>query len=112
MVLKHFQVNIHSHLWGALIFIYFLMSFPYVYMAQYATTTTWLDSAVFAIFLLSAVTCLLFSAGYHTFDAHSKSVCGTIRHNDPFTDSVHQVATQCHALDYTGIICTSNVSEC
>ncbi|KAK7678137.1 hypothetical protein QCA50_018930 [Cerrena zonata] len=56
-------------------------------MAQYATTTTWLDSAVFAIFLLSAVTCLLFSAGYHTFDAHSKSV-----------------ATQCHALDYTGII--------
>ena len=43
-------------------------------MSQYEATTTWLDSAVFAIFLLSAVTCLLFSAGYHTFDAHSKSV--------------------------------------
>ncbi|CAL1699535.1 unnamed protein product [Somion occarium] len=79
-------VNIHSHLLGALIFGYFLLTFPKVYIDQY-DGTSWIDTAVFAIFLVSAVTCLLFSASYHTFDVHSK-----------------EVSTQCHALDYTGII--------
>ncbi|EPQ52236.1 HlyIII-domain-containing protein [Gloeophyllum trabeum ATCC 11539] len=79
-------VNIHSHLWGALLFAYLLCTYPRTYLAAHATTT-WADYVVAAIFLSSAVFCLASSAGMHTFSCHSEPVCA-----------------RCHALDYTGIV--------
>ncbi|KAJ7204646.1 hemolysin-III related-domain-containing protein [Mycena pura] len=78
-------INIHSHLWGAVLFVYFLATFRETHLAQYATT--WVDSAVIAVFLFSVVFCLLSSALYHTASCHSE-----------------EVATRCHALDYSGIV--------
>lgn len=63
-------VNIHTHLWGATLFGFFLTDF-YRHMNQYSTTN-FLDVAGFVIFLVSAVICLSFSASYHIFSCHSK----------------------------------------
>ncbi|TFK34452.1 hemolysin-III related-domain-containing protein [Crucibulum laeve] len=79
-------VNIHSHLWGAVLFIYFLVSFYPTYVQPHGSTT-WKDVAVFVIFLTSAVFCLGASALYHTSGCHSE-----------------KVATRCHAYDYSGIV--------
>ncbi|KAJ7185502.1 hemolysin-III related-domain-containing protein [Mycena filopes] len=79
-------VNIHSHLWGAALFAYFLATFERTYLKQFATTT-WVDSVVFMVFLCSAIFCLSASAFFHTSGCHSQ-----------------EVAARCHALDYTGII--------
>ncbi|RDB29733.1 ADIPOR-like receptor SPBC12C2.09c [Hypsizygus marmoreus] len=76
-------VNIHSHLWGAALFIYFLANFNSVHRSG----TTWVDSAVFTVFLLSAVFCLSASSFYHTMSCHSEKVSST-----------------CHAFDYSGIV--------
>ncbi|KAM0756385.1 HlyIII-domain-containing protein [Meredithblackwellia eburnea MCA 4105] len=38
-------------------------------------TVTWLDAAGFSCFFLAAISCLGFSASFHTFSAHSKEVC-------------------------------------
>lgn len=67
-----FLVNIHSHLWGAVLFAFFLTDF-YRHMDIYPTTNVF-DAAGFVIFLISAVICLSFSASYHTFNCHSKKV--------------------------------------
>ncbi|CAK5261885.1 unnamed protein product [Mycena citricolor] len=80
------SVNIHTHLAGGILFIYFLATFREVHMQQYAAST-WVDSAVLAVFLISAVFCLLASAFFHTSTCHSK-----------------EVASRCHALDYSGIV--------
>ncbi|KAI0346144.1 HlyIII-domain-containing protein [Trametopsis cervina] len=79
-------VNIHSHLWGSLLFCFFLATFHQTHMASVATTT-WFDTAVFVVFLTSAVGCLSFSAFYHTCEVHSL-----------------KVAASCNALDYAGIV--------
>jgi len=79
-------VNIHTHLLGAILFLAFLGSFHSVYFTRYESTT-WLDYAVFTIFLSSAVFCLLASSFYHTFLVHSR-----------------EVALRCHAADYSGIV--------
>ncbi|KZP15305.1 HlyIII-domain-containing protein [Athelia psychrophila] len=79
-------VNIHSHLIGAVIFLFFIATFQSSNIAQYSQAT-WLDTAVFAIFLCSAVFCLVASAGYHTVTCHSQSV-----------------SDHCHAFDYAGIV--------
>ncbi|KAJ6588768.1 hemolysin-III related-domain-containing protein [Mycena capillaripes] len=79
-------VNIHSHLWGAVLFAYFLATFEETYLKQY-TATTWVDSAVFAVFLSSAIFCLSASALFHTSSCHSE-----------------EVTSRCHALDYSGIV--------
>ncbi|KAG2139461.1 hemolysin-III related-domain-containing protein [Suillus cothurnatus] len=79
-------VNILSHLAGAVVFFWILVTFRGQYILTYSTTT-WLDTSVFAIFLLSAVFCLTASAMFHTATCHSA-----------------QVSTQCHALDYSGIV--------
>ncbi|KAF9264603.1 HlyIII-domain-containing protein [Marasmius fiardii PR-910] len=86
--------NIHTHLWGGVLFVYFLIT---VHPLQLTSgTTTWMDSAVFSIFLASAVFCLLSSATYHTSIAHqSREVC-----------------SRCHALDYGGIIVLTLGSFC
>ncbi|TEB34168.1 HlyIII-domain-containing protein [Coprinellus micaceus] len=75
-------VNIHSHLWGSALFVYFLGTVTGIH-----PDATWRDMAVFSVFLLSAVFCLSGSAIYHTATCHSLDV-----------------ATGCHALDYSGII--------
>ncbi|KIP12106.1 hypothetical protein PHLGIDRAFT_98449 [Phlebiopsis gigantea 11061_1 CR5-6] len=79
-------VNIHSHLFGGVIFCWFLATFRQAYLVKYETAS-WVDTAVFAIFLASAITCLFCSASYHTFGVHSKGV-----------------AERCNALDYAGIV--------
>ncbi|KAJ7048896.1 HlyIII-domain-containing protein [Mycena amicta] len=78
-------VNIHSHLAGALLFTYLLATFPEIHMAQYPTT--WLDFMMLGLFLTSAIFCLMSSATLHAVACHSQ-----------------EVAAQCTALDYSGII--------
>lgn len=68
-----FPVNIHSHLVGAVLFIFPVANFQSRYMYQYESST-WLDTIVFAVFLSSAVFCLTASAFYHTFSCHSELV--------------------------------------
>ncbi|KAJ7073528.1 hemolysin-III related-domain-containing protein [Mycena belliarum] len=79
-------INIHSHLWGAVLFAYFLATFDETQLKQY-TGTTWADHAVLVVFLSSAIFCLSASAFYHTSGCHSE-----------------KVASRCHALDYSGIV--------
>ncbi|KAJ7266890.1 hemolysin-III related-domain-containing protein [Mycena haematopus] len=79
-------VNIHTHLWAAASFAYCLATFDETYLKQYSSTT-WTDSAVIAVFLSSAIFCLSASAFFHTSTCHSE-----------------EVATRCHALDYSGIV--------
>ncbi|KAK7044594.1 hemolysin-III channel protein Izh2, partial [Favolaschia claudopus] len=78
-------VNIHTHLWGAALFAYFLSTFNDAFLQQYPGTT-WLDSASIAVFLSSAIFCLSASAFYHTCGCHSEPI-----------------AVRCHAFDYLGI---------
>ncbi|KAF9530243.1 hemolysin-III related-domain-containing protein [Crepidotus variabilis] len=79
-------VNIHTHLWGSVLFAYLLATFYPTYVALYEVTT-WKDTFVIALFLVSAIACLTASAFYHTVGCHSQ-----------------EVSTYCHALDYSGII--------
>ncbi|KIY72679.1 HlyIII-domain-containing protein [Cylindrobasidium torrendii FP15055 ss-10] len=79
-------VNIHSHLWGAVLFIYLMLTVYSSHIQAYPTAT-WADMFIFQAFLVSAVICLGMSAFFHTSTCHS-----------------HQVAVRCVALDYTGII--------
>lgn len=99
-------VNIHSHLWGAIVFAYFLSTYYQNYVEVHAMAT-WKDAAVFAIFLSAAIICLMASAFYHTSGCHSKEV--RIQHVSHFRPAKtlfasHQAATYCHAYDYSGII--------
>uniref|UniRef100_A0A0W0FRI0 HlyIII-domain-containing protein n=1 Tax=Moniliophthora roreri TaxID=221103 RepID=A0A0W0FRI0_MONRR len=78
-------VNIHSHLWGAIAFCYLLMNAQSIHLRKYPTA--WMDFAMFSVFLISAILCLLCSAIFHTSTCHSK-----------------EVSSRCHAFDYSGII--------
>ncbi|TRM63569.1 hemolysin-III related-domain-containing protein [Schizophyllum amplum] len=78
-------VNIHSHLWGAVLFVYLIVTFP-SYIRRFPEAT-WIDVAVACVFLSSAVFCLSASAFYHAASSHSYSV-----------------ARRCHALDYSGVV--------
>ncbi|KDQ58613.1 hypothetical protein JAAARDRAFT_206498 [Jaapia argillacea MUCL 33604] len=80
-------VNIHSHLFGALLFVGLFLSLDSWFLSIHHATTTWLDYVVFSIFLSSAVFCLLASATMHSCACHSK-----------------EVQVGCHALDYSGIV--------
>ena len=66
-------VNIHTHLWGSVLFLYFLATFYPTYVESHVNTT-WKDVTVIAIFLASGVICLAASAFYHTSRCHSKEV--------------------------------------
>ncbi|KAH7907291.1 hemolysin-III related-domain-containing protein, partial [Hygrophoropsis aurantiaca] len=79
-------VNILSHLGGAILFVWFLCTFQSAYISSY-DSTTWLDTCVVAIFLVSATFCMTASAVFHTSTCHSE-----------------KVSSQCHALDYSGIV--------
>ncbi|KAF9066808.1 hemolysin-III related-domain-containing protein [Rhodocollybia butyracea] len=73
------SVNIHSHLWGGVLFLYFLATTKSKYLADYPTT--WLDTTVFLVF------CLCSSAIFHVSTCHSE-----------------KITNQCHAFDYSGIV--------
>ncbi|ENH71182.1 hemolysin-III family protein [Fusarium oxysporum] len=62
------SVNIYSHLIAA---VFFLLCQWYI---QQYSEATGADFIALSIFMLAAVTCLSFSATYHTFMNHSKSV--------------------------------------
>ncbi|KAG8889739.1 tryptophan synthetase [Tulasnella sp. 332] len=81
-------VNIHSHLWGAVLFFVLLIT-TFFNVMNYPTVT-WHDAAGFAVFLTAAVICLSFSAAFHTAQCHSLPV--------------RRVAKSCVILDYSGII--------
>ena len=111
---EHPSVNIHSHLGGAVLFVAFLFTFRSIYFVHYESTT-WVDTAVFIIFLCSAVFCLFSSAFYHTMSAHSQPVrCTFFRCGKRMLIRRSQVAAKCNALDYTGIVgvwCLGNFSS-
>jgi len=79
-------VNIHSHIWGAILFVLLLATFQTRHVGVYETTT-WVDTCAIGVFLMSAVFCLSASAIFHTSTCHSE-----------------QVSSKCHAFDYIGII--------
>ncbi|KAJ3988730.1 hemolysin-III related-domain-containing protein [Lentinula detonsa] len=79
------SVNIHSHLWGGILFLYFLATARSTHLIHYPTA--WFDSAVVSVFLLSAVFCLCASAFFHVSTCHSE-----------------KMSNRCHALDYSGIV--------
>ncbi|KIK55838.1 hypothetical protein GYMLUDRAFT_175044 [Collybiopsis luxurians FD-317 M1] len=78
-------VNVHSHLWGGVFFLYLLGTVRTNELTVYETS--WLDSTLFALFFFCAMFCHLSSALFHTSISHSQAVCA-----------------RCHAYDYAGII--------
>ena len=96
-------VNIHSHLWGAVLFVYLLAIFHSTHILPHPSTT-WKDSAVFMAFLSSVVFCLSGSAIYHMSGCHSEEVRiprGVVHYNSYL---VFQVSSRCQSLDYSGIV--------
>ncbi|KAF8916503.1 hemolysin-III related-domain-containing protein [Mucidula mucida] len=79
-------VNIHTHLWGAVLFLYFLITLYPNYFDAYPNAT-WADVLVFSVFLFSAMFCLAASAFFHTATCHSQ-----------------EMATRCVVFDYSGIV--------
>jgi len=79
-------VNIQTHLYASVFFVFLLLTFNTSYMKSHQDVS-WADHAVFVAFLSSAAFCLFCSAFYHMSSCHSKDV-----------------ATRCNALDYSGII--------
>jgi adiponectin receptor len=77
------SVNIHSHLLGALIFLFTSFS-VYVFRAYPVSAA---DIVAFACFFLGAVVCLTISATYHLISNHSP-----------------QIARFGNQLDYVGIV--------
>ena len=67
-------VNIHSHLWGAVLFAFILFTFDANHVSKYKASAGWVDFGVFTVFLSSAVFCLSASAFYHTVGSHSDNV--------------------------------------
>ena len=65
-------VNIHSHLWGAVLFVFFLFTI-YGRLMIYPSASFY-DTVNISIFLVAAVICLSFSASYHTMTCHSQTV--------------------------------------
>jgi len=79
------SVNVHSHLWPAVLFLFCLIYYRND-ISQYSTVT-WQDHSGFVIFLAAATFCLACSATYHLATCHSE-----------------RMADLCGALDYVGII--------
>lgn len=52
-----YVVNIHSHLFGAILFLGLLLSNQSVNLSKYESVI-WLDNVVFTIFMIGAVLCL------------------------------------------------------
>ena len=99
-------VNIHTHLYACVLFVFFLFTFNASYMNS-REYVSWADRAVFVVFLSSAAFCLFCSAFFHMSSSHSKDVCASqsacIKPESALI-TVFKVATRCNALDYSGII--------
>ncbi|KIK51384.1 hypothetical protein GYMLUDRAFT_50550 [Collybiopsis luxurians FD-317 M1] len=78
------SVNVHSHLWGGVFFIYLLATVRVNELTAHETSS--LDSVLFALFFCSAIFCQFSSSLFHASACHSREV------ND-----------QCQAYDYAGI---------
>lgn len=65
-------VNILTHLFGAAVFLYLLLTTWHSPSSH--TSVTWHDPAGFGIFLASAVFCMGASALFHTANCHSPYV--------------------------------------
>lgn len=98
-------VNIHSHLWAALLFLCLFFTNDYFVVRRYEGTT-WVDSLMFSIFLASAVFCMSCSSFYHMAQCHSRPVCLLLLCLTAYTDRFLQVEVWCHAFDLSGIIGT------
>ena len=70
--LNNESVNIHTHLFGALLFIGLAFNLR-AYLPQFAWTYT-ADVLAFGCFFVGAVLCLAISAIYHTISNHSPKV--------------------------------------
>ncbi|CAE6340842.1 unnamed protein product [Rhizoctonia solani] len=81
-------VNIQTHLFAALGFLYLIFNVQDTHIGY--TTLTWQDRAAFTLSLLAAAFCLIASALFHTANCHSPNV-----------------SKKCNALDYSGIIVVS-----
>lgn len=105
MPFSTFAVNIHSHLWAAILVAYLCTTFYGNHIKPFAPVSTWVDSAVFLTFLISAIACLSISASFHAFGCHSEKVWkfAFIRFFLNFSHII-KVASRCHAYDYSGII--------
>lgn len=101
-----FSVNIHSHLWGGALFLYFSTTAHSTHLVHYPIA--WIDSVVISVFLVSATFCLCASAFFHVSTCHSEKVRTHVCFHCPPLISVdgfiQQIATHCHALDYSGIV--------
>lgn len=89
---------------GAVLFLFFVATFNSTYITTHAATT-WIDTAVFMIFLVGAVFCFICSATFHMVTCHSQEV-SRISFVDKF-GALHassQVSSYCHSFDYAGII--------
>ncbi|KAJ1673373.1 hypothetical protein EV182_005365, partial [Spiromyces aspiralis] len=65
--------NVWSHLLGSLTFVFLLFA-TYLYVFPDIKTLAWSDVTVTCIFLVGAVTCMMFSACFHLFSCHSEDV--------------------------------------
>ncbi|CDZ98413.1 Predicted membrane proteins, contain hemolysin III domain [Phaffia rhodozyma] len=66
-------INIHTHLLGAVTVLPYL--FDHLLLHEFRhPTLRWTDKFHFTIFLISAATCLGFSATYHTLSCHSRKI--------------------------------------
>jgi adiponectin receptor len=85
-MLRVMAVNIHSHLWGAVLFAFILFTFDANHIARHKGSAGWADFGVFTVFLSSAVFCMGASAFYHTVGSHSDDVSASLAPPAPPSD--------------------------
>ncbi|KAH9450472.1 hypothetical protein MJO28_010071 [Puccinia striiformis f. sp. tritici] len=113
-------VNIHTHLWGSVIFclLIFSLSKPSQYIpwgirsdmdsSNLSSSVTWKDTFVFGAFFLSGMSCLGFSALFHTFSCHSHKVCSTFGRLD-YIGIVWLIVGSFYPSVYYGFFCRGKV---
>ncbi|KAH8829416.1 hemolysin-III related-domain-containing protein [Flagelloscypha sp. PMI_526] len=94
-------VNIHSHLWGAVFFVYLGTTISKK-LNQYPTA--WIDYGVFFVFLVAATTCLSGSALYHTSICHSEAVSKSMQKID-YSGIVILIVGSFYPCLYYGFYC-------
>ncbi|KAH9460792.1 hypothetical protein Pst134EA_017109 [Puccinia striiformis f. sp. tritici] len=113
-------VNIHTHLWGSVTFclLIFSLSKPSQYIpwgirsdmdsSNLSSSVTWKDTFVFGAFFLSGMSCLGFSALFHTFSCHSHKVCSTFGRLD-YIGIVWLIVGSFYPAVYYGFFCRGKV---
>ena len=93
------SVNIHSHLFGAWIFLFIALS---LYAFEHHLVT-WADTIAFLFFFSGVIICLSISATYHTISNHSPKVRVPMK-QFASSDLHLQVIQWGNQIDYLGII--------